>query len=159
MEGTVAKKADSGWRKTAIWTGWIAGAIFLLVGAGFAFHTFEFLQHSVRTTGTVLKLIVRTDSHGELSYTPVFEFTTRHGGTYATVTSFASNPPLYVVGQKIPVLYEPGRPETASPDSFWILWFFSILFFFLGMVVIGSAMLLRVLSRRRSSGTISKENS
>ncbi len=151
MDGTVSRKAVEGWRKPVIRTGWIAGAIFLLVSVGFAIHTFEFLEHSVRTRGTVLKLIVRTDSHGSKSYTPVFEFTTRNGETYAAAAHFASNPPMYLVGQKIPVLYEPGRLGTATPDSFWILWFFSLVFLFLGVSLIGASLLLSYLFRRRQS--------
>jgi hypothetical protein len=120
----------------------------LLVGAGFAFHRIEFLLHSVRTTGTVVQLISRTDSHGATTYTPVFEFKDRQGTSYETASSFASSPPLYVVGQTIPVLYEPGQPETAMPGSFWILWFFSLIFVFFGASLIGGSVLLHYLVRR-----------
>lgn len=149
LDSTLGKRTFSDWRKLMIWTGLIAGPIFLLASAGFAFHTFEFLLHSVRTKGTVVKLIGRTDSHGETSYTPVFQFTAKDGQTYITATDFASSPPLYAVGQTIPVLYEPGKPRTATLDSFWTLWLFSLVFFVFGVGVTGGSLLLRFLVQRR----------
>ena len=159
LEGTLGKKVAARLRVQLMWTGLIVGPIFLLISAGFAIHRIEFLRHSVRTSGTVVELIRRTDGHGASMYTPVFEFRDRRGNNYETTTSISSDPPMYVVGQAIPVLYEPGQPQTAVPDSFWMLWFFSVLFFTFGIAVVGSSLLLRYLVRRRQGLEVTAKNS
>lgn len=159
LEGKLGKKVGARLLVQLIWAGLIAGPIFLLVSAGSAIHRIEFLRHSVRTTGTVVQLLRQTDGHGSNMYTPVFEFRDRRGNTYDTTASISSNPPMYLVGQTIPVLYEPGQPQTAMPDSFWILWFFSVLFFTFGIALIGSSLLLRYLVRRRQGLDVTAKNS
>ena len=48
-----------------------------------------------------------------------------------------SNPPLYEVGEKVPVLYLPGRPGAAVIDTFIELWLGPVIYTGLGLLLLG----------------------
>lgn len=143
MEGTLIGKSVSLRRRSVIWSSLIVGVAFLIVTAGLTVHSCILLVRGVRTTGKVVRLIPSMDSKGRVRYTPDFQYTAKSGMVYSTISNFSSNPPEYTVGQSIPVLYEPGHPETAMLDSFGALWFLPVLFGCFGIGILACGILFR----------------
>ena len=151
LESKLNEKSGSFRRRSLVWSSLIVGAAFLLVAAGLTIHSGVLLIRGVHVTGTVVKLIPSTDSKGNVMYTPVFNYTARNGATYMAVTNFSSNPPDYAIGQSISVLYEPGHPESATPESFGALWFLPVFFGGFGICLIAAGWAFRAFLRVRSA--------
>ena len=84
-------------------------------------------QGGERTTGNVVRLEESNSSEGGCCvYSPVIEFVAG-GQTYSFESGNASSPPAYQVGEEVPVLYDPAKPETAQINSFFERWLFPIL--------------------------------
>ena len=52
---------------------------------------------------------------------------TAGGQTYSFESDNASDPPVYSVGEELPVLYDPAGPETAQINSFFERWVFPMI--------------------------------
>lgn len=126
--GCVNSKILLKWVLRVICRSWLAGGICSLVAAiAFGIFTGVFVARSVPATGTIVDLIPNRDKQNKpIDYTPVFSFVAGDGNTYKIEWVVASNPPGFNVGQKVQVLYVPGRPAGARLASFGQLWFVSI---------------------------------
>lgn len=81
-----------------------------------------FLRRAREAPGVVVSLERRLGGErGTLIY-PVVEFTTAEGEVREFENPVGQNPPAYQEGQRVRVLYDPGRPEGAVIRSFWSLW-------------------------------------
>jgi hypothetical protein len=127
---------------------WVALAV-ALVSGGF---TARFISHSVVASGTVTGLDEQSGENGKM-FAPEYTFVAQDGRTYNAVSTSASNPPAYQVGQSIRVFYDPHYPEHNRIDSFWNLWGFTAaaLLFSAILVVLGFAM--RSARRRKAQAT------
>ncbi|SHO56934.1 DUF3592 domain-containing protein [Vibrio quintilis] len=102
------------------------GLVFLALAA-FLFHQQQsFLNHSVRTDGTVIAFI----SDG--TYYPVVSFQTTEGEMIEFKSSTGSNPPSFSRGENVEVVYRPDLPEHAEIYSFFHLWLGPLIFGILG---------------------------
>lgn len=96
--------------------------LFLVLGCWTTWTTATFLARSTRTTGTIVQLNAKTDAKGKTSWTPVFTYRSADGRQWTITSRVASSPPEFVVGQSIPVRYEPSNPSDGHIDSLIHLW-------------------------------------
>jgi Protein of unknown function (DUF3592) len=82
----------------------------------------KFLRKAVEVTGVVVDFRAGSSGGGGTMHHPVVEFRTEDGEVVEFASPYGQNPPAYRVGQRVPVLYDPDRPETAALRSFASLW-------------------------------------
>jgi uncharacterized protein DUF3592 len=102
-------------------------AAFCLWGAYAAYTGWQLQTNGESTTGVVIRM--EESSSGESGccvYSPVVEFNA-NGQTYSFEGDNASDPPAYRVGEEVPVLYDPARPETAQINKWTERWLFPII--------------------------------
>src|SRR5262245_39557343 len=73
-----------------------------------------------RTEGTVVAVETRSDSDGN-SFYPVVEYVVA-GQRLKCDGTFGFNPPVYRVGERVPVLYHPKQPTDSIIDKFAQRW-------------------------------------
>ena len=109
----------------------LIGCILLFISAAFTKSRFDFIDRSERVLGEVVGF------HGYDTVAPVIEFTSLTGERFTFVGSVSSSPPAYAVGEEVDVIYERDTPQDALIDSFFQLYFVSLITGFLGMIVAG----------------------
>ncbi|MGC1206322.1 MAG: DUF3592 domain-containing protein [Ornithinimicrobium sp.] len=140
----------------------LVGAILALAGATFAFtgrtlrqSSKQFLATSVTTQAQVLDLRYRqTPSHSASrgTYHPLLRYTLPDGRIVEAEASYGSSPAPATQGQVVPVRYDPKNPTTVqlanglvNVANVWVFFIIlGLLFFVIGVVVIGVAILLAV---------------
>jgi len=127
------------------------GLVFILVSFWTYQNTQQFLAQSETAQGEVIHLVLgssRTDDSGSGSgvYYPVVRFATPEGEYIEFQSGIGSQPPAYRVGDRVTVRYRPDDPYRAKIDSFFQLWFLSVLFGGMGFMFgsIGLVLLLVV---------------
>jgi len=102
-------------------------AVFCLWGAYAAYTGWQLQTKGEMTTGVVVRMEESSSAEsGCCVYSPVVEFTA-NGQTYSFEGGNASDPPAYKVGEEVPVLYNPARPETAQINKWTERWLFPII--------------------------------
>jgi hypothetical protein len=96
----------------------IAAALLLWGTWHFGREALYLRAHGVRTTGTVL------NADGG----PLIEYTTNDGRTRRFQSHVASNPPKYAIGDEVPMIFDPAKPNRAKIDSFSDQWLATGLF-------------------------------
>ncbi len=137
--------------------GWLAGGLCsLTVALGFGFYTGGFLARSVAAKGTIVSLEPVPDEENDtVNYAPVFAFTAADGHAYTVRSGTATNPPGFVVGEDVRVLYVKSDPEGAKLASFWQLWFVTVLLAGLGTLFTGAGYGILRYERRRARRRLS----
>ncbi|HTL51092.1 MAG TPA: DUF3592 domain-containing protein, partial [Planctomycetota bacterium] len=99
----------------------LIGALSLLGGSYWFWHTRAFLQSAVTAPGVVVEMVA---SHGSKSttYAPVYTFTDAQGGSHKIRSHTSSSPPSYEVGEAVTVYYDPNNPEDTLLDGWFDLW-------------------------------------
>src|SRR6266542_2013732 len=82
----------------------------------------RFLRRAVEVTGVVVAFRAGSSGEGGTMQHPVVKFRTKGGEVVEFASPYGQNPPAYRVGQRVPVLYDPGRPAAAALRSFASLW-------------------------------------
>lgn len=126
----------------------VIGIALLLGAVAIGQHTRSFLSNAVRADGTVVALDALHD-RGSTTYRPIIRFQTP-SGTVEFRSSSGSNPPGYTVGDTIPVLYSPAKPNEATPDEFFPLWGAATIVGGIGLVFFAIGATMVVLARRSS---------
>jgi hypothetical protein len=127
----------------------VVGPCFLAIALGFALHTWVFLNRSQGTTARIVGMVsTRYEDQDSVGFAPVFTFTAIDGHSYTVTSDVFAYPPEYVVGQRVPVLYEKTNPVRARLDSFWQLWLFPFAFGLIGGLGAGTGYLLLLYDRR-----------
>src|SRR5690606_15772977 len=86
---------------------------FCLWGAYAVYNSYNLGKNGETTTGFVIEL-EESESDGSCCvYSPVIEFEA-NGQTYTFEGDNASYPPEYEVGEEVPVLYNPEKPNNAQ---------------------------------------------
>ncbi len=129
--------------------------IFIFVGLGMlvgsifsAFTQYTFSQTAKSTTGTVTymlrKISHRSGKSDSLSYKPVVSFVDEKGNTFEFESDVSSNPPEFVKGQTVSIVYDPANPQSAYIDDFASRWMVSLILGFMSLIFggIGGGMLL-----------------
>lgn len=138
----------------------------LLIGAGFSVaHTRSFLEHAIRTQGTVVALVPRysnnssnNSTNSSPTYAPMVRFS--HAGQVIDFTaSTSSNPPSYQVGERVGVLYLESAPFQARLDSFFSVWGATVVLVPLGAIflLIGGLMIIVPRMRARADDRLVHE--
>ena len=85
-----------------------------------------------RAQGTVVgnTYISRSDRGG--SYHPQVEFSTPDGQHHKFVGSMGSSPAAFIDGDRVPVLYDPKKPEQAAIDTWFQLYSVPLICFVMG---------------------------
>lgn len=117
----------------------LAGIIYFLIASGFGINRLLFLNRAISAEGVVINLIeeitVDGDNNNRVLYRPEVRFNTREGEAEEFISSLASNPPRFSVGNKVKVLYyKDGRFVRAEIDWFIILWLVPLALFFIGLI-------------------------
>lgn len=125
---------------------WLKGLVIvdmigLIIAAVWFVHIQQFLVTSVRTMGHISNIVTETDADGHLTYTPEVEFQDQHGKTYRLRTIVSGNEHDRLVGEQVPVVYDPANASNASVNTFvelyvgvFILSFVSLVLLFAGLI-------------------------
>jgi hypothetical protein len=110
--------------------------ILMLLGATYLyFDTRAWLKRSVEAQGSVIEMVaVRDRETGSLTFAPLIRFQTTDGKMVEFRSTFQSNPPAYTVGQTVPVLYDPDRPNSAAIVSLFSIWGVTIILSAVGAI-------------------------
>ncbi|MFG3596108.1 DUF3592 domain-containing protein [Bradyrhizobium sp. RDI18] len=124
--------------------------LLLLLGAGFSvWSTKAWLARAVETQGTVIEMLrVRDSENKGYLFTPIVRFDTIDGRTVEFQSGLRTNPPLYRTGQEVPVVYDPGVPESAAILGVLPLWMMPIILAFIGSIFLFVATVMIVLIKR-----------
>lgn len=111
--------------------------------------TSSFLDSSVETQGTVIKLIQR---RGGSVYHPVVQYYDSAGVKRVLLSSTGSNPPRFSINERVTIAYAPGNPSDAKIKAFSGLWLTTVVTGLLGSAAFMAALFLAWVYRKRSSG-------
>ena len=119
---------------------WLSvGIAMLLAGSVFTARTATFLRTARHAQGTVIS---RDPNWGSCRFLVTVEF---NGG--GRIVQFQECVHIYAfrfgLGQRVPVLYNPQRPDQAMIDSFWRVWSIWGLFLPLGLLLCVGAFVAR----------------
>ncbi|MEH1824675.1 MAG: DUF3592 domain-containing protein [Nostoc sp.] len=129
------------------------GSILTITGIIIGLNTRSFVTSAIPAQGTVIDLVKSssTDKKGRTSYVyyPVVKFTARSGETTIFKARTATNPPEYIKGQQVEILYNPQKPDSAIINSWLSLWFLPAMLTGLGSIfaLIGGIVLVKSFSR------------
>lgn len=111
---------DRNWR----WIAWLVlgiGALILAGGFALGLGSLRHVLHGERADGEVIELVREGDM-----YAPVVRFRLP-GGELQTVKDLGSGAPEFAVGDRVTILYTPGRPDIFHIATFERLWLSPIL--------------------------------
>jgi hypothetical protein len=95
----------------------LAGAIYL------AFDTRAWLARAVEAPGTVIEMVrVRNSDSGGYMFAPLVRFATAEGKTIEFQSTVHTNPPAYHAGERVTVLYDPAKPNSAAISGWFSIW-------------------------------------
>ena len=129
----------------------IGGVIFFLVGAGVLVGDFfittgtvSFLNSSTKTDGSIVNIVQsRSSDSGNYMYAPEVSFIDASGQTITFTSGVSSSYSSYKVGDKVSVLYDKNNSRIARINTFFQLWFATIvmsvvgvIFFLIGLFII-----------------------
>ena len=133
-----------------IWT-WL---LILISGPGLFILAFGLmLWTAVNVTAVADATIVAVETHvssgqsRRTEYTPIFEWEVNDRTLRATNKFSSDDADAYRVGQSIRIKYDPARPATAVPDTFWAM--YGVELVLLGVSLVFTLPLLLRLGRRR----------
>jgi hypothetical protein len=112
----------------------LLGAVLCFCGAiGFTAWSIYITQNGTLTTGTIVDLVKQKDSSKGDFWQPVFKYQDAAHKVHTVQSSVGENPPGYVKGQQVPVIYMPYNPESASIATWSALWGTPLLFAAIGL--------------------------
>lgn len=112
------------------------GGVLLAVCVFLAVRTSGFRSRAAPATGTVVELRYESGRKGG-AYFPVVRFQTRDGQEVRFKNGVGQNPAAHKVGDSVEVLYEPARPQRASINHLFDLYFSSLITGFMGLMFTG----------------------
>lgn len=131
----------------------LLGIVLGVIGALLWLNVRNFVQTAEHAEGTVIELVENRGKEGNRTYRPLVEFTDHQGQRREFLSSSGSNPPRYSVGDKMPILYDRDRPNSASINHWLDLYLFP---FVLGIVaavnLIMSIVFFLLGSKKRKDG-------
>ncbi|MFP4509301.1 MAG: DUF3592 domain-containing protein [Spirochaetota bacterium] len=118
----------------------LVSLLFLGIAVSNAIGTWLFLQNARSTEGVVVDMEVIENpvplvapETGRVYY-PVIEFTDETDTRYVVETRRGVRSPELSAGDAVPILYRPGRPESARMDTLVELWGASAVFGLLSLI-------------------------
>ena len=129
-----------------VWTVFLAfGVPSSVVGVICFIRMIRFRRNACSTLGTVIGHETKTceDENRRTTtlYYPVVEYQDANGKTYRVTMSVGTSWIRYLGNPRVPILYEPGRPEQSVIHSFDGLWFGPFICLALGVMFIAIVVL------------------
>ena len=103
-----------------------AGLALLFLGISWWRSVRHFIQTAERAEGTVIKL-AECRSGKRVCYKPVVEFTDRFGQRQEFQSHVGSRPPDYSIGDKVQILYDQNKVDSARIDHWLSLYSYTLL--------------------------------
>ena len=116
------------------------GALMLLGGVLLTVSAARFIARASSAPGTVIELRETRGGEGDTLYAPVVRYSPPGSGEITFVSSMASMPPAFSVGEAVQVLYAPGDPRDARIRSFGSLWFGPLVLTTMGLIFTGGGL-------------------
>jgi hypothetical protein len=111
----------------------VIGLILLAVALGLWSVGSRFRSGALSTQGTVVRMVNHRDSEGGSGHLPIVQYRV-DTQSYEVAGTVSSTPPAYHVGDLVPILYRPEKPEDGRIDSMLEQGFLPLLFGGLGGV-------------------------
>ena len=125
----------SGWRIFFTLLGGI-GAVLLIASGGLILLQERASPTSLRAEGKVVNLIIRRlADRSATNFAPLVEFQTESGDTVEFLSSEASNPPTYLIGEQVFVRYDPRYPKLAKIEDLFLQRLLALLLGALGLML------------------------
>lgn len=120
-----------------------------LVGSiAISLHTWHFTRTALRTSGTVIQLIEKTNKESDsFSHAPMFRFLDADGSEHTVVSSVSSSTPEFHVGDRVEVLYREDSPKSARIDSFRQIWGLPCVFGIIGFLELAIGLVMHFLPK------------
>jgi hypothetical protein len=97
--------------------------------------TNTFLSHASHAQGTVIDLLQHNSSEdSSVTYYPEIKFIDKTGRSIEFYSNYSSNPPDYVKGDKVNLLYDPQNPRNAKVVSFTTIWLLPLVTFIVSII-------------------------
>lgn len=132
----------------------IIGCLLLMVAVFLIIKQSAFVNHSQKTTGTVIGNAVSysNDSNGNSSryYHAVVVFADQSGQAIKFQSTLGSGSPSYQVGETVEVLYDPDKPNDAEINSFISIWLGAIIVSILGVIFSLVGFIYLIVVRKKS---------
>ena len=112
-------------RKGMHWPSLYVAMLGIAISAAAAFsyyQTSQFLERSIKSTGTVIDLGMRK----HLSY-PVVSYADSSSIAHVLHSTMGCSPPTFELDEKVTVAYQPDNPGDAKIVAFFQLWFYTFL--------------------------------
>ena len=118
----------------------LLGLCLTLLGLYLLKRQYEFVSKANTTTGKVVTHVrVRAkDKDDSDTWKIVFTFKDQKGKTHRIKSSLSSNPPTHMIGDKVPVLYNPQWPSQAQVNAFRHLWLMEIIVTTIGLLILSA---------------------
>ena len=117
----------------------LAGMVLLGAGVMWWQNTRNFVQSAEHADGTVIEIVRSRDRDGNTMFSPVVEFTDHQGQRREYHSNTKSNPSFYSVGDKVQILYDRDRPDSAGINHWLDLYLGPLV-----LIVIGAGFLFVV---------------
>lgn len=141
--------------KIGAWFMVATAAIVLMISFFLYRRTQHFVQSASHAQGTVTQMVERAGHDSGTVYSPVYTFQDPEGKQHEIHSSGGNYPPAYKVGDTVPVLYQPDKPDNAKIDSFLEVWIFPAMFagfgcidLFVGLVLLVVVFIIQKAARR-----------
>jgi len=128
----------------------IFGLVLLVVGAVLTFMTYDFLEHSISTTGTVRSIDKSYTDDGGATYRPTIRFLDNTGTKRGAETFISSTEYNYPIKSELDILYDERDPTSLRLDNWFETWGFGIIFLGASIVPLFIASILGRVSREKT---------
>jgi hypothetical protein len=122
------------------------GAVFFALAAGFAVHSWLYLQSGLHAQATVTESVAVQAPDGTVTYAAHLRFRLPTGEVVTfvdTVLSSSADDPSFLPGKVVPVLYPASKPTAAVIITVWRVYFVAIVLGILGVVFLDVGIVLR----------------
>lgn len=128
------------------------GLPFLVLGSYLLADNLRFARGAASAEALVLENVLRVDAEGQGGYAPRYRFLDAEGRPHVALAPLQSSRPLYRPGERLPVLYPPGRPELSRIGDFFSLYGLGSILAALGLAASGIGAFLWI--RHRSEPVV-----
>ena len=107
----------------------LKGIAFAVGGGVWWQSVHSFVQSAEHTEGTVIEIVKSRNKDGDYMFSPVVEYSDHQGQRHEYHSTTKTKPSFYSVGDKVQMLYDRERPDSANIDHWLSL--------YLGPLVLG----------------------
>jgi hypothetical protein len=112
------------------------GFLFLAIAIGVFLFGSWFRIQAEKVDGIVTDVVLRPYADGN-AYCPVIKYSVLGGATYTHNSDLCSWPASYEQGQHVTLYVDRIDPERVQLNDFFSIWFFPLLFGFIGLIFAG----------------------